>query len=134
MISGKVIDKATKAPIPGVHIVLADAGGDYIKNTDGIIHTETDKAGNYELEMVPGQFLQFNLFAYPVISRSYEDAIRRPNVEMDDASGSALSIDEVKAFVKDGAKQVQGKWLIGAGVAIFLIVIVAVIAKKNGWI
>lgn len=133
MIAGKVTDKATKAPIPGVHIVLADAGGDYLKNEEGVIETKTDKNGNYEVEMGPGQFLQFNMPAYPVVVRSYEEAIRRPNVDMDDGSGSALSLTEVRTFMKDAAKQVQGQWLIGVGIGIFLILIIAVVGKKNGW-
>ena len=134
MITGKVTDKATKAPIPGVYIVLSDSGGDCIKNNEGVVvETQTDKAGNYEVEMGPGQYLQFNMPGYPIVSRSYEDAIRRPNVDMDDGSGTALSLTEVKTFMKDTAKQVNGKWLIGVGIGIFLLLLVAVVGKKNGW-
>ncbi len=133
MITGKVIDKATKAPMPNVHIILADAGGEYIKNSEGIIATQSDKEGKYEIEMAPGQYIQFSTFAYPVVTRSYEDAIRKPNVELDDASGTALSMPEVKAFMADAGKRVQGQWLIGVGILIFVAIVLVVIGKKNGW-
>lgn len=134
MITGKVTDKATKAPMPGVHVILADTEGDYVKDNDGgVVFVKTDKNGVYEMQMGPGQYVHFNTIGYPVVMRSYEEAIRKPNVEMDDATGTALSLDEVRAFVKDAGKQVNGRWLIGVGITVLLGMILIIVGKKNGW-
>jgi len=130
---GKVIDKGSNTPIPGVLVFLTDSVGEYVENAEGYAGTKTNSKGVYEYSLAPGQYLSFEMTGYPRTIRSYDQLSKKSTIVLNDASGSALEKKEVNAFMSDMRKTTNGQWLVGIGLGLFLIVIVLILAKKLGW-
>jgi len=127
---GKITDKGSKAPIPGVMVFLVDANGEYVENGEGFLGTETNSKGEWNFDLAPGQFLAFEFPGYPRIIKSYEQLVQKPNMVMDDASGTALEKNEIKAYMEDMRKLSAGQWMVGIGLGILGVLIILIIAKR----
>jgi|GEM_PF-5421816 len=129
---GKVTDKATGAAIPKVLVLLTGQDGDYVEGSNGVVGTETDKKGAYQFDVSPGMYLSFEAPGYPRVLKSYGDLTKNGNVVMNDGTGTALEKKEITAYVKDARKISSGQWMIGVGIALFLLLIGIILAKRLG--
>lgn len=130
---GKVIDKSTGQRIPGVEIILLNEDGDFVENHEGTVSTVTGIKGEFTFDLSPAMYLLFRFPGYDDIIKPYAELVDNSTVKMEDGSGSALTKEEIKAFVKDSSRINTGQWMIGIGIGIFAILIALIIAKKLGW-